>query len=141
MAAAATASTKGYCLTTLLAVAYDPTGDPAKWTTQEFVLCNPRIIDQATASSVGIEGCLSFPDFTGDVARSTWIKVEFQNLRGKKQRKKFKGFDAVVFQHEYDHLDSVLYIDRLSESERARVQPEIDALVDRYDSGAGPAAL
>jgi len=120
---------------------FNPTGDPSKWM-QEYVMCNARIIQYADARSVGEEGCLSFPGFTADVARSNWIKIEYTNVRGKKQRKKLKGFDAIVFQHEYDHLDGVLYIDHLSEGERSRVQADIDALAGRYtETSAGPAAL
>ena len=51
-----------------------------------------------------------------------WIKVEFQNAKGKKLTKKFKDWEARIFQHEYDHLDGVLYIDRLEADDRGKVR-------------------
>jgi len=56
------------------------------------------------------------------VERSQWIKVEYQNVKGKRFTKKFRGWEARIFQHEYDHLDGVLYIDRLSEEGRKQVR-------------------
>lgn len=51
-----------------------------------------------------------------------WIKVEFQDVRGKKKTKKFKDWEARIFQHEYDHLDGVLYVDRLTPEGRTEVR-------------------
>jgi len=81
------------------------------------------------------EGCLSFPDMRGDVERSKWIKVEAQNMKGKKIKKKYKGWEARIFQHEYDHLDGTVYIDRLTEEGRANVQVTLEELVSNYGEG------
>lgn len=51
-----------------------------------------------------------------------WIKVEYQDVRGKKKTKKFKDWEARIFQHEYDHLDGVLYVDRLTPEGRTEVR-------------------
>jgi hypothetical protein len=56
------------------------------------------------------------------VERSLTIKVEFQDVKGKKRSKRFRDWEARIFQHEYDHLDGVLYIDRLTPEGRQAVR-------------------
>ena len=62
--------------------------------------------------------------------------MEALNLIRKKIKKKFKGWESRIFQHEYDHLDGVVYVDRLSEDGRAEVQTKLDKLVDDFGEGA-----
>jgi peptide deformylase len=114
---------------------YNEEGDKKKWLS-EFIMVNPKIVEFSEAKDVSIEGCLSFPEMDGDVERSKWIKVEAMNLRGKKIKKKFQGWEAKVFQHEYDHLDGVVYIDRLSEEGLAEVKPTLDSLIKDFGEGA-----
>jgi len=123
-------------------IVFNPEGDPKKWLS-EVVLCNPVIEEYSSSKSLGEEGCLSFPGFTADVMRSQTIKVKWQGLNGKVKRKKLRGWEAVVFQHEYDHLDGTLYVDRMREGEKTRVQPLLDALIKAYEQNpaAGAAAL
>ena len=111
---------------------YNESGDSKKWL-DEVVLVNPRIVEFSGATNVETEGCLSFPDMDGKVQRSKWIKVEALNLKGKKIKKKYVGWEARIFQHEYDHLDGTVYIDRLSTEDRSRVQPTLDALVQQHE--------
>lgn len=113
---------------------YNPSGDKKKWL-DETTLVNPKIVEFSDAKDVETEGCLSFPGMNGDVERSKWIKVEAQNTKGKKIKKKFKGWEARIFQHEYDHLDGTVYIDRLSEEGRTEVQPVLDELVEVFGEG------
>jgi peptide deformylase len=113
---------------------FNPEGKKEKWMS-EVVLCNPRIVEWGAGRETDEEGCLSFPGFTADVDRAGWIQVEYQNGRGKAMRKRLEGWEARIFQHEYDHLDGVLYVDRLTEAERARIQPELDRLVAAYGRG------
>lgn len=113
---------------------FNPEGDPKKWMS-EVTLVNPEIIEYSSGVDVEEEGCLSFPGFTADVQRSAWIKVQYQNLRGKVQKKKLRGWVARIFQHEFDHLSGTLYVDRLDTSERARVQKNLDELVAQYGPG------
>jgi peptide deformylase len=113
---------------------YNESGDRKKWM-QEVVMVNPKIVEFSTAKDVENEGCLSFPDMRGDVERSKWIKVEALNLKGKKIKKKFTGWEARIFQHEYDHLDGVVYVDRLTEEGRKEVQPKLDELVAKFGEG------
>lgn len=113
---------------------FNPEGKKEKWMS-EVVLCNPRIVEWGSGREMDEEGCLSFPGFTADVDRAVWIQVEYQNGRGKQMRKKLDGWEARIFQHEYDHLDGVLYVDRLDEVEKARIQPELDRLVAAHGPG------
>ncbi|GMI56129.1 hypothetical protein ScalyP_jg10413 [Parmales sp. scaly parma] len=108
---------------------FNQDGDEKKWMSQ-VVLINPTIVEKSVGKAVDEEGCLSFPNMAGDVSRHKWIKVEGVNgLTGKKWKKKFVGFEARIFQHEYDHLDGVCYIDHLSEEGRGEVQEVLDELV------------
>ena len=114
---------------------YNPSGDSKRWL-DETILVNPKIVEFSGAKDTEVEGCLSFPDMTGEVTRSKWIKVQAMNLKGKPLKKKFSGWEARIFQHEYDHLDGVVYIDRLTnEEERGKVQPRLDELIAEYGEG------
>lgn len=113
---------------------YNEHGDAKKWMS-EVIMVNPKIVEYSEASDVEQEGCLSFPEMGGDVQRSKWIKVEAQNLKGKKIKKKFRGWEARIFQHEYDHLDGKVYIDRLTEDGRKEIQPKLDELIDKFGEG------
>ena len=124
---------------------FNPEGDASR-KAAEVVLCNPRIVGRTDETDVQEEGCLSFPGFTADVARATSIEVEYQTPRGKRMRKRLRDeWVARIFQHEYDHLDGTLYIDRLDACERARVSGDLDGLVRGYaaeqQAVEGPAAL
>ena len=113
-------------------------GDPGM-SRSELVLCNPSIVEKSSGTATEPEGCLSFPGFIADVERATSIVVEFQTVKGKPRRLELDGWEARVFQHEYDHLDGKLYAtDRLNEAESERVQPELDRLTADYDDDAAP---
>jgi peptide deformylase len=119
---------------------YNESGDKKKWL-DEVVLVNPKIVEYSEATEVAIEGCLSFPDMCGQVERSKWIKVEAMNVKGKKMKKKYTGWEARIFQHEYDHLDGIVYIDRLLPESKEEVRERLDELVAEYDGADGAAAL
>lgn len=112
---------------------FNVTGDPKKWT-HESVLVNPRIVASSKASDVEAEACLSFPNMSGPVRRPEWVKVEALRLTGRPQKFRFEGWKARVFQHEYDHLDGVMYIDRLEEEGKAEVQERLQELVKNYEA-------
>lgn len=77
-----------------------------------LLMLNPEII-AASGSSVMREGCMSVPDYTGDVERATAITVSYLDLAGVSQNLEASGFEAVAIQHEMDHLDGVLFLDRI----------------------------
>ena len=68
---------------------YNEYGDKKKWM-DETVLVNPRVVEYSDGVDVDNEGCLSFPNMSGDVERSKWIKVEAQNLKGKKIKRRLR---------------------------------------------------
>ena len=75
-------------------------------------MINPEITDK-DGSVVGREGCLSVPDYTGNVARWERIQVQAFNESGNRQIYSMEGFEARAVQHEMDHLDGLLFLDRL----------------------------
>lgn len=76
------------------------------------VLINPELVRTSDNIVSGTEGCLSIPGYTGDVMRPDRVTVRYLNRQGHKQRIKLDGWLARVFQHEIDHLDGVLFIDK-----------------------------
>jgi peptide deformylase len=78
-----------------------------------LVLINPEIIGRDGAAIMR-EGCMSIPDYTGDVERATVITVRFTDAAGDRREITAAGFEAVAIQHEMDHLDGVLFLDRIS---------------------------
>ena len=76
-----------------------------------FEIINPVIIDEV-GEQVGVEGCLSVPGFYGDVTRFMQVTVGGINSKGKKVKVTGEGLLARALQHEIDHLDGVLYLDR-----------------------------
>lgn len=79
-------------------------------------IINPEIIAVSKSNSLGWEGCLSVPGIRGIVSRFDAIKVEYLTREGKKIRREFQDFIARIFQHEYDHLNGLLFLDRVSSS-------------------------
>ncbi len=76
-------------------------------------MVNPKITYFSEEKVVAEEGCLSLPGTYGKVERSREIEVEFSDLEGSKQVLRLRDLDARVVQHELDHLDGVLFIDKL----------------------------
>lgn len=83
-----------------------------------YVVLNPEIVKASREVEDGIEGCLSIPGYVGEVERSVEVLVRGMDIQGKKFRLRPKGYLARVFQHEIDHIEGVLYIDRLTEPDR-----------------------
>lgn len=77
------------------------------------VMINPEIIRREGAA-VMREGCMSVPDYTGDVERATEITVRFTDESGMERVLQADGFEAVAIQHEMDHLDGILFLDRIT---------------------------
>jgi peptide deformylase len=79
------------------------------------VFANPSVEVVDPASAGFWEGCLSVPGLRGYVERAQHVRVTYQDLKGSRHVLELKGFLATVFQHEFDHLDGVLYIDRMKD--------------------------
>lgn len=81
---------------------------------EQYVLINPKIVKMSQEEVIRNEGCLSLPGWYGDVPRATWVTVEYQELNGKQRRlRKADGFLGWVIQHEVDHLNGVLFTERI----------------------------
>ena len=78
-----------------------------------IVMVNPEILEKSTVTILGEEGCLSVPDERGQVARAETITVRYFTLDGEPVEMVFHGFPARIIQHEVDHLDGVLFVERL----------------------------
>ena len=78
-----------------------------------LTLINPRI-KFSEGERMGREGCLSLPDFTANVRRAMNVTVEYQNAEGEWKSIESTDFESVVLQHEIDHLDGVLFLDRVA---------------------------
>lgn len=77
------------------------------------VYVNPEIVRMSDSVALGPEGCLSVPDLYGRVARAQEIELSYRDTAFVERTETVRGYTAVIFQHEIDHLDGVLYIDRL----------------------------
>ena len=77
-----------------------------------YVFANPELVQVSDEKEKGIEGCLSVPNLYGEVERSQSVTVRGQNRHGKKITIKANGWLARIFQHEIDHLNGILFVDR-----------------------------
>lgn len=82
---------------------------------KKYVLVNPEIIKRSEEMVTDVEGCLSLPGLAGRVERHQAVTVKAKNRFGKPLKIEAEGWLARIFQHEIDHLDGVLYIDRTEE--------------------------
>ena len=116
---------------------FNPEGRPGRG--QEYVLCNPRVVKTGRKREVDEEGCLSFPDVRGDVERYAAIQVNAQDADGKDVTLTLKDpWLARIFQHEFDHLDGVLFHDRMDERWRQKNAEPLQRLVDEYRDAGEP---
>lgn len=100
---------------------------------RRYVLVNPELA-RVRGEEEMEEGCLSVPGYRGLVRRATDVTIKGQDLRGKPVRHRARGLVAQAFQHELDHLNGILYLDRIEAAEKLwRLEPEEEA------SAAGPA--
>lgn len=89
---------------------FDKPGEPF-----EFYL-NPEIVESSAETAPGREGCLSIPGLAGRVVRAQRIVLRYRDERFAEKTETIDGFTAVIFQHETDHLDGILYTDRTDEA-------------------------
>ncbi|HEV2071210.1 MAG TPA: peptide deformylase [Acidimicrobiales bacterium] len=104
----------------LRAFCLDVTGHPkARSCHGEVVLLNPELVEAtAKAAEIGREGCMSVPDLTGDVARVSSLVLRGWSPEGEERELEMDAFEARAAQHELDHLDGLLFLDRLVAAER-----------------------
>lgn len=91
----------------------DSKGRKIKPVKEPHILINPKITYMSKAMVEVEEGCLSFPNEFDNVYRHEKIKVEYTDINGKKKTKTASGMEAVVIQHEFDHLNGIVFLDRV----------------------------
>lgn len=79
------------------------------------IYANPEILKRSPAMQTGEEGCLSVPGIFGTVERHKRIRIRAYDRHGRRIERDISGFPAVVFQHEIDHLDGILFVDNVKE--------------------------
>jgi peptide deformylase len=105
-----------------------------------LVIANPQLTVRPDApETIYEEGCLSFPKIRGDVARRDAISVKFQDEKGVPHLLKCDGLLARCIQHEVDHLNGVLFIERMDKKTRAAVDDAVKALAKETKAAAAPA--
>ena len=106
----------------------------------ELALVNVTIVDRTGEPSLYEEGCLSFPGIYAEVKRPERCRVKAFSPDGATIEREFDGFVSRIVQHEYDHLEGVLLVDRMSAADKQRHKAALQELVDRYRSRASSAA-
>ncbi len=89
------------------------------------VYINPSIISRSEELIVYSEGCLSIPDIYEEVERPERISVKYHDLQFNRVEKELEGLEARIFQHEFDHLDGVLFIDRIAPLKRILIKSQL----------------
>jgi peptide deformylase len=92
-----------------------------------YVFVNPEIVRTSREVEEGQEGCLSIPGYLGEVPRHTMAVIRGQDVSGKSRRVRAYDYLARIFQHEIDHLDGVLFIDRVTDPAKIRRITEEEA--------------
>jgi peptide deformylase len=82
---------------------------------EPFAIFNPKIIEASKEQILDQEGCLSYPGLYLHIKRPEWIVAEFQDSAGNFKEIKIDGYMAKCFQHEFDHLNGVCFVDRVSQ--------------------------
>lgn len=82
------------------------------------ILINPEILDQSSTRAMGPEGCLSIPDVLVDVPRAVWVDLAWTDTVGQRKVERLSGFAAICAQHELDHLDGIVTLNRISDTAR-----------------------
>ena len=97
---------------------------------ERYVLVNPEIVRRRGEQEM-VEGCLSVPGYRGMVKRNTYVVIKGQDIEGRNVRYRAEGLLAQAFQHELDHLDGILYIDRIESADKLwRITPGMEEVDD-----------
>ncbi|XP_048549803.1 peptide deformylase 1B, chloroplastic-like [Triticum urartu] len=107
---------------------------------EEIVLVNPVVYKFSKRLSVYEEGCLSFPGIYANVLRPDTVKIDAQDASGAKIKVKLSELSARVFQHEFDHLQGILFFDRMTMDVVESIHEQLKSLEDKYVEITGQAS-
>ncbi len=105
--------------------------DPEKG--EEMVFINP-VVSMPKGTEENEEGCLSLPSLYGSVVRPKKVRINAYNLKGEEINADIEGLFSRVVQHETDHLDGVLFIDRMTDSAKIEIEGELDMFETEFNS-------
>jgi peptide deformylase len=112
-------------------------GDPKK-KEEEKVFINPEILDRGGVMAEE-EGCLSLPGLSAKIRRSAWVKVQYRDLDGQKWELQCDGLWAKLFQHEVDHIDGLLMVDKMTAADLKQWRPLLQELEEDHAAKREPA--
>ncbi|MFO7615509.1 MAG: peptide deformylase [Bacteroidales bacterium] len=93
------------------------------------VFINARIVEQSGQEWLFNEGCLSFPDLREDIYRKSKIKIQYLDENFESHEEEYDGLAARIIQHEYDHIEGIVMIDRISPLKRRLIKGKINNIV------------
>ncbi|OMO69556.1 Formylmethionine deformylase [Corchorus olitorius] len=114
---------------------FNPAGERGEG--QEIVLVNPRVYRYSKKTLLFNEGCLSFPRIYADVERPESVKIDARDINGSRFSVNLSGLPARVFQHEFDHLQGVLFFDRMTDEVLDTIRVQLEALEKKYEDKTG----
>ena len=106
----------------------NPTGKPE----DDLALVNPTLVERSGTPVLFEEGCLSFPGIYAEVQRPENCRVKAFTPDGEPFEEELTGFVSRILQHEYDHLEGILLVDRMSPADKVRHRAALEELVERY---------
>ncbi|XP_022989167.1 peptide deformylase 1B, chloroplastic [Cucurbita maxima] len=114
---------------------FNPVGERGEG--EEIVLVNPKVYRYSKKTILFNEGCLSFPRIYADVQRPESVKIDARDISGTRFMVNLSGLPARVFQHEFDHLQGVLFFDRMTDEVLDTIRPQLQALEKKYEDRTG----
>ncbi|CAL1391774.1 unnamed protein product [Linum trigynum] len=117
---------------------FNPAGEPGEG--EEIVLVNPRVSKISKKRVLFNEGCLSFPGIYADVERPESVKVDAMDINGARFIISLSELSARVFQHEFDHLEGILFFDRMTGKVLETIFAKLQALEKKYEDKTGLAS-
>ncbi|XP_027336421.1 peptide deformylase 1B, chloroplastic/mitochondrial isoform X2 [Abrus precatorius] len=114
---------------------FNPIGERGEG--EEVVLVNPRVGKYSKKMSLFTEGCLSFPGINADVKRPESVKINALDVNGTRFSVNMSGLPARIFQHEFDHLQGILFFDRMTDEVLDSVHEQLQALEMEYEEMTG----
>jgi peptide deformylase len=93
------------------------------------VFINARIIEESGDEWLFNEGCLSFPDLREDVSRKPKIKIQYQDENFESHEEEYEGIAARIIQHEYDHIEGIVFVDRISPLKRRLIRNKLTNII------------